>query len=82
MACGLPVVSSDKGGLKEVVGGAALIIDPYDARDIAEGIKHVLEDRAIREELIHKGLERAKKFSCIKMAEEIYQVYQEIYHSN
>ena len=44
MACGTPVVTSNTSSLPEVVGDAAVLVDPTDARAIAEGLAHVLAD--------------------------------------
>ena len=82
MACGLPIVSSDKGGLKEIVEDAAYIIDPYDAQNIARAIVNVLEDADKREELIIKGFERVKKFNNKDMASQTYQIYQQVNNAN
>jgi len=78
MACGLPVVSSDKGGLKEAVGEAAYIIDPYDANNISSGIIKALEESSLRGALIAKGLERAKRLKWEDAARETNQIYRQI----
>ena len=44
MACGLPVVASYAASLPEVVGDAALMVDPYNINDIAQAIKEILSD--------------------------------------
>ncbi len=79
MACETPVVSSDKGGLKEAVEGAAHIVDPYDADSMAKGIIKGLEDKKLRSSLVSKGLDRIKRINCKEIAEKTYQIYQEIY---
>jgi glycosyltransferase involved in cell wall biosynthesis len=63
MACGIPVVCSKIEPLLEVAGNAALFVDPYSPDGIAAGIIAVLSDGALRDELIQKGLARAKKFT-------------------
>jgi glycosyltransferase involved in cell wall biosynthesis len=77
MACGIPVISSDKGGLKEAVGDASYIIDPYDADNMTKGIIKALEDKPFSGLLIEKGLERVKRLSAAEMAYETYSVYKE-----
>jgi glycosyltransferase involved in cell wall biosynthesis len=63
MACGCPVVVSDKGSLPEVCGDAAVYVNPYDHQSIAEGILKVLIDENLRQNLIQKGYQQVKKFS-------------------
>lgn len=77
MACGTPVVTSNVTALPEVVGDAAVLVDPYDVDSIAEGIRRVVEDSALRETLRRKGLERARQFSWDRTAELTWKVLQE-----
>ena len=63
MACGTPVVSSAATSLAEVVGDAAVLIDPLEIESIAEGIDRVVEDAALREALVARGLTQAQTFS-------------------
>ncbi|MHC4661910.1 MAG: glycosyltransferase family 4 protein [Planctomycetota bacterium] len=62
MACGCPVATSKNGAFPEVVGDAGVYFDPYEHEEIAEAIKNVLGDTALREKNIQLGLERAKKY--------------------
>ncbi|MGH7499592.1 MAG: glycosyltransferase family 4 protein [Gemmatimonadales bacterium] len=63
MACGCPVVtSSGRHAAPEVAGGAAVLVDPADPAAIAAGLCRVLDDRALRAELIAKGLVRGPQF--------------------
>ena len=52
MACGTPVVTSNVSSLPEVAGGAALLVDPYDADAIADGICRAVTDETLRADLI------------------------------
>jgi glycosyltransferase involved in cell wall biosynthesis len=63
MACGTPVVASQIGPIVEASGDAALLVDPTDAEEIAEGLRRILEDRGLREDLAKRGLARAATFS-------------------
>lgn len=78
MACGTPVVTSKKASLAEIAGKAAILVDPYDINDIANGLTVAVEDENLREELIKKGFEQAKKFNWKKVANETYKVYQKV----
>ena len=63
MACGCPVVtSSGRHAAPEVAAGAAVLVDPADPAAIADGLARVLDDPALRAELIAKGLVRGPQF--------------------
>lgn len=62
MACGTPLVCSDRGALSEITAGAACLIDPDEPSSIAEGIARVLADERYRRALITRGLARASDF--------------------
>ena len=70
MACGVPVVCSGIEPLDEVAGDAARLVDPLSVESLAEGMSEVLGDRALREALVEKGLERASSFSWEKTAKD------------
>jgi len=76
MACGTPVITSFTSSLPEVVGKAAIMIDPYNIDDIAGAIEQVLTDRDLCNDLIKKGLERARQFSWQKSAKEYLEVFR------
>lgn len=76
MACGTPVVASNRGSLPEVAGGAALLPDPDDYERIANGIGSLLEDKMLRESVVAKGLERARQFSWERTARETMRAYE------
>lgn len=63
MACGVPVVCSDRTSLPEVIGEAALLVNPADPSAVATATLHILRSSAIRAELIHKGLIRASEMT-------------------
>jgi glycosyltransferase involved in cell wall biosynthesis len=78
MACGLPVVTSNTSSLPEVVGDAGIMKDPNDVEGLANAMYEVLTDNGLREDLIKKGLKRAKIFSWEKTAKKISRIYKEI----
>ncbi len=78
MARGTPVVTSNISSMPEVVGDAAVLVDPYDAASIAEGMKQVLGDAALRATLRERGLARAQAFSWRKSVEQVRLVYGEV----
>jgi glycosyltransferase involved in cell wall biosynthesis len=63
MACGTPVIASNTTAMPEIAGGAALLCDPAEPRDIAAAILRVLGDPALRQSLSERALMRAKAFS-------------------
>jgi glycosyltransferase involved in cell wall biosynthesis len=77
MASGTPVVTSNVSSLPEVAGDAAVLVNPYDAIDIKDGIKRVLTDPALREELRRKGLQRAREFSWERSVARTREIYVE-----
>jgi Glycosyltransferase len=75
MACGAAVICSRAGSLPEVVGDAALLIDPDDPGALAAAIDRVLADTALRAALSDAGRRRAATFSWQRTAEETLAVY-------
>ena len=75
MACGAAVICSRAGSLPEVVGDAALLIDPDDPGALAAAIDRVLADTALRAALSDAGRRRAATFSWRRAAEETLKVY-------
>ena len=78
MSCGTPVITSNISSLPEVVGDAAILVNPYNVEEIAEAIERVLSDEKLQQRLRRKGLERAKFFSWEKTAKETIKVYEEL----
>jgi len=74
MACGTPVVASNAGALPEVLGDAALLVDPYDENALAEALQAAASDSGT---LRTRGLERAARYTWQKAAAETWQVYVE-----
>ena len=78
MAAGAPVITSNVSSLPEVVGDAAVLIDPMDAGAIAAAMARVLGDPQLREDLIRRGHERIKAFSWERSVARVRQVYGEL----
>ena len=78
MAAGVPVITSNVSSLPEVVGDAALLIDPLDPGQIADAITRVLHDPALAADLVRRGHERVKAFSWERSVARTRQVYTEI----
>jgi glycosyltransferase involved in cell wall biosynthesis len=78
MASGTPVIASSVSSLPEVVGGAAMLVNPENVFDIARGITEVLLNTELREEMIRKGRKQAARFSWARTAEEVLKLYEEL----
>ena len=78
MKCGAAVVVGNRTSLPEVVGDAALTVDPFDVDSIAGAIKKLVNDSALRSELSVKGQERAKEFNWQETARKTLAVYKEV----
>lgn len=77
MACGTPVVTSNVSSLPEVVGDAAVLVNPENVFDIARGLRDVLLDQQLRESLIEKGRAQAGRFSWERTARQVLDIYRQ-----
>jgi glycosyltransferase involved in cell wall biosynthesis len=76
MLMGTPVLTSRRGGLSEVVGDAAVVIDPYDVGSIAKGLSRLDEDASLREFLSHAGMQHAAEFSMERYSTALNLLYE------
>lgn len=63
MLLGTPVVTSREGATAEIAGDAAILVDPYNVREIAESLRFVASTDSVREKYRHLGMARAEHFS-------------------
>lgn len=78
MACGVPVIASDRGAVPEIAGEAAILLDPLDATAMADAMREVLANKAVSKGLAEKGLQRAGAFSWRRTAEETEKFYRDM----
>lgn len=79
LACGLPIVTTDVGGVREYVdGGPAVLVDPRDADAICEAVTVLAADDARRREMGRRARERALELDWSRIAERVRDVYEEI----
>jgi glycosyltransferase involved in cell wall biosynthesis len=78
MACGAPVITSNRTALPEVAGDAAVLVNPEDAEELGEAMVRVLEDQTLRATLKEKGLKRAKQFTWERAARQTMALYREL----
>ena len=77
MACGTPVIASDRTSLPEVLGDAAILVEPTDADGLAAAVVRVVNSAALANELRRSGLERSRLFSWRTCARETADVYRQ-----
>lgn len=82
MACGTPVVASERGSLPEVVGDAALLVNPDDPANIAAGLHRVLTDADLPAQLRQRGLARARLFTWRETARQTLAVYHTVVNAS
>jgi glycosyltransferase involved in cell wall biosynthesis len=78
LAAGVPLITSHCSALPEVVGNAAVLVDPKSIEAIAKAIGDLLEDECRRQRLIQAGKVRASEFSWDRVAAETLALYREI----
>ncbi len=78
-ASGLPVVTSGAGGLKEVAGDAAIVVEGRDPGGYVEALERLSEDSDEREEMIQRGWARARQFTWQKTAALTADVYKTLF---
>ena len=79
MACGAPIITSNTSSLPEVVGDAALLINPHNTGELSGAIIRILENKQLQEELRQKGYERVKEYTWSASAHKMLSVYQKLY---
>ena len=77
MACGVPIVASEIGGVPDVVrdGENGLLVPPRDSGELADAIIYLLENEDMREKMGKNGRKKVKDYSWKKIAEETEKVY-------
>ena len=78
MACGTPVVASNVSSLPEVVGDAAMVVNPENVFDIARGIREILLDEFLRRRCVQLGMQQLRRFSWPQTAEQVAETYQSV----
>jgi glycosyltransferase involved in cell wall biosynthesis len=78
MAHGTPVLASNTSSLPEVVGNAAMLVNPENVFEIMRALHCVLLDQSLRDKLKQRGYQQAQKFSWDKAARQVRDVYKEV----
>jgi glycosyltransferase involved in cell wall biosynthesis len=79
MACGAPVITSRISSMPEIAGNAAILIDPFNADEIAEAMLTLSLNEELRKSRIKAGLLNARRFSWHKSAQQVLQLYETVY---
>ena len=77
MARGVPVLTSNSSALAEISGDAALLVDPGDAGSIEGGLRSLIQNEALRADLVGRGLAHSARFTWEKAVEQTWAVYRE-----
>jgi len=78
MAHATPVVTSNTSSIPEVVGNAAVMVNPENVFEIMRALHRVLLDKPLRDKLKARGLEQAEKFSWDASVRRMLQIYREV----
>ena len=78
MACGTPVIASDRGALREVMGNYGYFINPFNIQSIACAMNAVINDKKCFEKALQEGPSRAESFNWLDTARTIEKIIQEI----
>jgi glycosyltransferase involved in cell wall biosynthesis len=82
MAAGTPVVTSNTSSLPEVVGDAAIMVDPLNTTELADAMERILRDPELRRTLIEKGYQQVRRFNWYRVARNVLAVYYEVYNAS
>jgi len=78
MACGVPVVISNRTSLPEIAETAGVLIDPYDVESLSITVQSLLNDKVKREQMAILGMQQAKKFTWESCAERTFSIYNNV----
>ncbi len=82
MAHGCPVIAAANAALPEVVGDAGILVNPNDAQAVSAAIRRLITSTNDREELVRRGMARARAFGWDVMADRIHQLYHTVLHES
>jgi len=78
MSCGVPVITSNSTSIPEIVGDAAILINPHDNEELKDALLLMLRDEKVRSDNIERGFRQVKKFSWRRMAAETLEIYKSL----
>lgn len=80
-ATGRIVITSNLSPMKEVAGNGAILVDPYSVKDIKNAYLSVIQNKNIRENLIHEGLKNIENYKIEKIAQQYTDLYKKLYEN-
>lgn len=78
MACGLPAIASQVSSLPEVVGNAAVLVEPMDIQAMSEAVLCLKQNSIVRQKWIERGFIRAKQFTWKRSVEHLVSIYEQL----
>ena len=78
MACGVPVMTSNRSSLPEVVGDSGILVEPEDLGQMANAMERLLTDTELHQTCRERGIARAGQFTWERSADAVFQIYQEL----
>jgi len=78
MACGIPVIVSNKSAVVEVSGGGAWVVDPDKPGELVVAMEKLLTDTSCRRAFVEKGLQWAKRYSWDMHAKEVVEIFHQV----
>lgn len=78
MLAGTPVIASNTSSLVEIVGESGILVDPLSAKEISAAMSGLSQNEQLRQDLIQRGLERAKRFTWESAAENALKAFREL----
>lgn len=82
MACGTPVVTSNTTSMPEVSGNAAILVNPRNPLEMAGALSRLINSDKLKESLIFRGRNHARKFTWEKTAQQTLRILEEVSQSN
>lgn len=82
MSSKVPVITSNTSSLPEVAGDAAVMVNPYNEKDIYNAVENVLNNENLRKQLITEGTQRANLFTWENTAQKTLEVYYKVFSEN
>jgi glycosyltransferase involved in cell wall biosynthesis len=78
MACGVPVLTSNCSSLPEVAGEAALLVNPHNTTEIADGLIQLITNVTLRRQLVERGYRQLQTFSWPKAAAQVLEILENV----
>lgn len=80
-ATGRIIITSNLSPMKEVAGNGAILVDPYSVKEIKNAYLSVIQNKNIRENLIHEGLKNIENYKIEKIAQQYTDLYKKLYEN-